>query len=264
MKTRIRFHLYMALCIVMLVSFSVYAQSSGDVKIGSQIWMSKNLDVDRFRNGDKILYAKNKDEYVKACQKQLPAYTYYQFDEINGRLFGKLYNVYAVNDNRQLSPVGYHIPSQSEFIELQLTYGDITTEKITSILKSDFGWLPYNILVPTECQICNGYGSVAGDPYKCLMKCTNCKGPQEKMVIGNGSNSSGFEGLPGGYISGSGFADIGKSGFFWCSTTSYSKMQGQCNYYFLLSNTAFLMPTMTKLECNSTVGYSVRCIKNTQ
>ena len=39
-----------------LVSFKAFSQF--EVQIGTQIWMTKNLDVERFRNGDKIPEAK--------------------------------------------------------------------------------------------------------------------------------------------------------------------------------------------------------------
>jgi len=31
-----------------------------EIKIGNQIWLNKNLDVETFRNGDAILHAKKK------------------------------------------------------------------------------------------------------------------------------------------------------------------------------------------------------------
>jgi len=40
--------------------------SSNEVTIGKQIWMTQNLDVDKFRNGEVIPEAKTKNE-LKAC-----------------------------------------------------------------------------------------------------------------------------------------------------------------------------------------------------
>jgi hypothetical protein len=40
--------------------------SSGEVKIGSQVWMAANLNVDKFRNGDPIPHAKTNEEWGKA------------------------------------------------------------------------------------------------------------------------------------------------------------------------------------------------------
>jgi uncharacterized protein (TIGR02145 family) len=118
MKNAIRFHICMALCIAMLASFSAFAQSSKDVKIGKQIWMSKNLDVSTFRNGDAIPEAKNKEEWKKAGENKQPAWCYYDYDENNGKKFGKLYNWFAVSDSRGLAPKDYLVPTEKEWLEL--------------------------------------------------------------------------------------------------------------------------------------------------
>ena len=54
------------LFILFTVIFSYTAFSQSEVKIGKQVWMTKNLDVDRFRNGDVIPEAKTIDETNKA------------------------------------------------------------------------------------------------------------------------------------------------------------------------------------------------------
>ena len=123
MKKGIRFQLCMVLCFAMLASFSAFAQSSDDVKIGKQIWMSKNLDVSTFRNGEAIPEAKNAEEWAKAGENKTAAYCYYDYDSKNGKVYGKLYNWYAVNDSRGLAPNGYHIPSDAEWKILTVILG---------------------------------------------------------------------------------------------------------------------------------------------
>jgi hypothetical protein len=44
-----------------------------EVKIGDQIWMSKNLDVDTFRNGDPIPHAETDAAREEAAKNQEPA-----------------------------------------------------------------------------------------------------------------------------------------------------------------------------------------------
>ena len=44
-------------------------KAQGDVKIGSQVWTSKNLDVSTFRNGEAIPEVKSKEEWVKAGEQ---------------------------------------------------------------------------------------------------------------------------------------------------------------------------------------------------
>jgi uncharacterized protein (TIGR02145 family) len=85
------------------------------VKIGTQIWMTKNLNVDRFRNGDLIPEVKSNEEWIKACEERNPAWCYYDNDSINGEKYGKLYNWFAVNDSRILAPLNWNIPNNHEF-----------------------------------------------------------------------------------------------------------------------------------------------------
>lgn len=89
-----------------------------DVTIGQQIWMRKNLDVVRFRNGDLIPEAETTDDWQDAFDRQKPAWCYYNDDPVNGTKYGKLYNWFAVNDPRGLAPQGYHIPTQDDWIQL--------------------------------------------------------------------------------------------------------------------------------------------------
>lgn len=85
------------------------------VKIGSQIWMSANLGVTRFRNGDSIPEAVSKEEWIKFGQEGKPAYCVIQNNKSDGIKYGKLYNWFAVADPRGLAPKGWHIPSDEEW-----------------------------------------------------------------------------------------------------------------------------------------------------
>ena len=89
-----------------------------EVPIGKQVWMTKNLDVAKFRNGDPIPEAKTDEEWVKAGENEQPAWCNYDNNPANGSKYGKLYNWYAVNDPRGLEPQGWHIPSNDEWTVL--------------------------------------------------------------------------------------------------------------------------------------------------
>jgi uncharacterized protein (TIGR02145 family) len=82
------------------------------VKIGDQIWMTENLNVDHYRNGDPIPEVQDLDEWVNL---KTGAWCYYDNDPDNGEIYGKLYNWYAVNDPRGLAPEGWHIPTDKEW-----------------------------------------------------------------------------------------------------------------------------------------------------
>lgn len=103
-------------CIVILILFSkVYSQEINTVKIGNQIWMTENLDVSHFRNGDIIPQVSDFEEWRKAGQNGQAAWCYYDNDSVIGKKHGKLYNWYAVMDPRGLSPEGFHVPNKDEW-----------------------------------------------------------------------------------------------------------------------------------------------------
>jgi uncharacterized protein (TIGR02145 family) len=89
-----------------------------NLKIGTQVWMTQNLNVDRFRNGDLIPRAYSVVDWKLALNNKQPAWCYYDNDSENGEKYGKLYNWYAVNDPRGLAPAGWHIPSDDEWTAL--------------------------------------------------------------------------------------------------------------------------------------------------
>ena len=128
------------LTLLLAAVFSSAAFSQSEVKIGKQIWMTKNLDVSIFRNGETITQAMNMNDWSKASQNKKAAWCYYDFDSKKGQKYGKLYNWYAVSDKRGLAPEGYHVPSEQEWNQL-LNYESIGGENTAGrILKSKTGW----------------------------------------------------------------------------------------------------------------------------
>ena len=87
------------------------------VKIGNQTWMTENLNIEMFVNGDKIEEVKTFVDWMVAYENKKPAFCYYNFDANNGMKYGKLYNWYAVNDNRKLAPEGWKIPNELEWMK---------------------------------------------------------------------------------------------------------------------------------------------------
>ena len=86
-----------------------------DIMIGNQVWMTKNLDVEHYRNGDRIPQLQDKEEWSHI---QTGAWCYYKNNIVFGK-YGKLYNWYAVNDPRGLAPEGWHIPTYKELAVLK-------------------------------------------------------------------------------------------------------------------------------------------------
>ena len=100
------------------VANNITSNSIEEIQIGNQVWTRRNLNVDKFRNGDSIIEAKSIQEWDKAGDSKQPACCYYENDLGNAVLYGKLYNCYAVNDKRGLAPGGWLIPSNSDWLKM--------------------------------------------------------------------------------------------------------------------------------------------------
>lgn len=82
------------------------------VKIGSQVWAGKDLDVTTYRDGTPIPKVQD-----AAAWSNLTTGAYSE-DE-----YGKHYNWYAVNDSRGLAPAGWRIPTEADWDFLVNTVG---------------------------------------------------------------------------------------------------------------------------------------------
>lgn len=101
-------------------SLATAADALPTIQIGTQKWMSKNLDVAFYRNGDPIPQVSNSTAWAGLTTG---AWCYYSNDSTQGNKYGKLYNWYAVNDPRGLAPQGWHIPSDAEWDLLATVLG---------------------------------------------------------------------------------------------------------------------------------------------
>jgi uncharacterized protein (TIGR02145 family) len=152
------------------------------VTIGTQVWMSENLNVAVFRNGVAIREAKTKEQWIKAGENGQAAWCYYNNDPKNGAKYGRLYNWYALVDDNGLCPTGLHVPTDSEWTVL------------TDYL---------------------GGENVAGGKMK-EVGTTSWNGPNT-----DATNTSLFSGLPGGDRYSVGSDSGGRVGNWW-SSTEYS------------------------------------------
>jgi len=83
----------------------------GSKTIGSQIWMTENLKVTKYQNGDVIPQSQFGAAWATLTTG---AWCYFMNDPKKG----VLYNWYAVNDPRGLAPAGWKIPSDQVFTTL--------------------------------------------------------------------------------------------------------------------------------------------------
>ena len=150
------------------------------VNIAGQEWMAENLRTTKFRNGESIALITSDSEWVTT---QSAAYASYESQEDIDFLAtnGLLYNYYAVSDNQNIAPEGWHVATQADW------------ERLIDNL---------------------GGAGVAGGKIK-----ESGNGHWNTPNTG-GNNSSGFTALPAGrreYSDGN-FINLGFNGFWWTST----------------------------------------------
>jgi len=85
------------------------------IKIGKQTWMAENFRATKYRNGDRI---PNVTVNEKWTALKSGAWCSYKNSAVNRKVYGILYNFYALNDSRKLAPEGWHVPTLAEWKEL--------------------------------------------------------------------------------------------------------------------------------------------------
>jgi|GEM_PF-1589176 len=106
------------------------------IYIGTQEWMVENLNVTTFNDGTQIPEAKTKDDWAKAGKEGKPAWCFFANNSANGKVYGKLYNWFAVTNKRGLAPKGWHLPNIDEWDKLSNYLG----AEASNSMKSTYGW----------------------------------------------------------------------------------------------------------------------------
>jgi len=121
--------------------------NKSEIEINGKIWMTKNLNVAQYQNGDEVILCQNEEEWQQANEKKIAASCYYNFDQTLADHIGRLYNWYAVNDPRGLAPTGWKIPNSDDINELCNVSIDVFSLEVegksknnASDLKSTLGW----------------------------------------------------------------------------------------------------------------------------
>lgn len=195
--------------------------------IGTQVWMIENLKTTKYRNGNPIPNVTSYDEWFHL---RTGAYCNYNNDVAIGAKYGKLFNWYAVNDSRNIAPVGWHVPSDEELTTLE-NYVDYHLGNSISVAKAH--------AAKTDWHSSPSDGAIGND-------LTN-------------NNSSGFSALPGGYRTdyGVSFYSVGSDGYWW-SSTEYKEDKHRAWIRIMgCSRKDIMRTTHDKLY-----GFSVRCIKD--
>ena len=206
------------------------------VQIGEQCWFAENFRTEHYANGDAIPANLSYGEWGSTTSGAVAVYgedagcddfspdgdacdSAWSLNE-----YGRLYNWYTVDDDRELCPTGWHVPTDGEWMTLEMELGMSESEANSE------GWRGTD----QGLQMKTTYGWFSG---------------------GNGSNSSGFSGLPGGSRNTDGnFYFAGYYARWWSCTSSGSGAWTRGfdhNRYDFRRNVK-----------HSRYGFSVRCIKD--
>jgi len=189
------------------------------VHIGTQTWMAENLKTTRYRDNVTISIAW---AFI------------FNNDMNNLSIYGRLYNWSAIADSRNISPLGWHVPTNEEWILLEnyliengYNYdGTYLENKVAKSMAASISWVRNTAT-----------GRIGNDLTK--------------------NNSSGFSALPGGfrYRNNGTFDGIGHEGYWWSSTaiSTINAMTGCL---------ATHLSSFLRYDFDKTYGFSVRCVKD--
>ena len=187
------------------------------IQIGTQTWMAENLRTTKYNDGTAI---PNVTDNTAWQNLTTGAYSVYNFSPENETTYGKLYNGYAVSTGK-LCPKGWHIPTDAEWTQLE-TY----------------------------------LGSNAGLKMKSIGNSTDGTGLWGKYTNTEGTNTSGFSGLPGGGRNGDGtYASMGSLGFWW-SSTEYN------TYGAWYRSLSYSSSNVNRYYSGKKSGFSCRCARD--
>ncbi|NQT98046.1 MAG: fibrobacter succinogenes major paralogous domain-containing protein [Candidatus Marinimicrobia bacterium] len=157
------------------------------VRIGDQWWMAENLRTTSYRNGDAV---PNITDFTEWTNLDSGAYCNYNNDVNKAATYGSLYNWYAVDDSNNITPEGWHVPSDGEWQVLVNYLGGIDAAGRKMKETGTTHWCTFNI---------------------------------------DATNESGFTALPSGCLNLNGdFYNLGYGAYFWSSDVwPYTLL---CNY----------------------------------
>jgi uncharacterized protein (TIGR02145 family) len=92
-------------------------------KIGDQWWTAENLKAAKYLNNDLIPTGLDYTQWSETTEGAYAIYPHTDIDGLNSNAevleaYGALYNWYAVDDSRGLCPLGWYMPSESDWTSL--------------------------------------------------------------------------------------------------------------------------------------------------
>jgi uncharacterized protein (TIGR02145 family) len=196
------------------------------VKIGEQWWMAENLAVTYYNNGDPIPYVSDDTLWSLLDSGAFCKYEYLLNEE-----YGRLYNWFAATDDRKIAPVGWHVPTDDEWKQLEMYLG----------------------MSQSEADRVHARGTNQGGRLK------EAGNDHWESPNAYATNETGFTALPGGWRRSTSthgyFAGLRESAFFWSSTDlPGGTVWNRRLFYF--------DPYVSRDETDKRNGLSIRCVKD--
>lgn len=205
---------------------------------GGDEWMLENLKVTHYSDGS-VINTNIADEQWGSIN--YGAYGFYPHEKIDGfdsdaaiiNTYGMLYNWYAVNDERQLAPEGWHVATDEEWRRLEMTLGmSEAASKDTDVRGSNQG---------AQMKIAATYPA-----------------QHPRWDAGNVSNNSSvFSVVPGGarYPERGNYGYVGFSVSFWTATEVSTGKSWIRSFMYYKEGVA------RNIE-DKNYGFYLRCVKN--
>ena len=208
------------------------------VQIGEQCWFAENLRTEHYANGDIIPGDLSVNEWTSTLEGANTVYSAGSGGTMGGNPdevenlanHGRLYNWYAVDDGRGLCPSGWSVPTDEDWMVLEVELGMNELELYeVSFRGTDQG--------------------------------IQLKSSPDDLPAWNGLNTVGFSASAGGYREYGTFYSEGYIGWFW--TSSPGSLPSSSLYAFgrrVQSN----YNGVSRDFQHKTHGHSIRCIKDTE
>jgi uncharacterized protein (TIGR02145 family) len=100
--------------------YNYNGHSYNTIEFGNQCWFAENLRTETYRNGDSIPGNLSNDQWITTTN---PAQSDYNGDDFFFSSYGRLYNWFTLNDTRGLCPQGWRVPSDEDWIILEMFLG---------------------------------------------------------------------------------------------------------------------------------------------
>ena len=200
------------------------------VQIGDQVWMAENLKVTHNRDGSTISHVTDPGVWTTTISGAYCSYSNNSSNE--AETYGALYNWLAAADDRNIAPEGWHVPTDDEWKELEMTIG----------------------MSQSEADATGYRGTNEGSKLAGNSGLWDSGELEDDAEFG----SSGFNALPGGARSSANgeYDGLGGNVSFWTATATISDEKWYRTLYYNRSD------VWRYSVGNGKDGFAIRCIKD--